>query len=70
MASSENNKKPRRHVIGEKRRVNLRMEEDLAEWAFAYAEQNSTSVTQLITDFFMGLQRQEVERMARDAEQI
>ncbi len=57
-------------MIGEKRRVNLRMEEDLAEWAFAYAEQNSTSVTQLITDFFMGLQRQEVERMARDAEQI
>jgi hypothetical protein len=67
---NENNKKPRRRVTGEKRRVNLKLDEDLAEWAFGFAERHNTSVTQMITDFFMDQRRREAERMARDAEQI
>jgi len=71
MASSENgNKKPRRRVTGEKRRVNLKLDEELAEWAFDYAERHNTSVTQLITDFLMDQRRLEAAHLARDAEQI
>jgi hypothetical protein len=68
--ANENNKKPRRRVTGEKRRVNLKLDEDLAEWAFGFAERHNTSVTQMITDFFMYQRKREAERMARDAEQI
>jgi len=69
MVSSEN-KKPRRRVTGEKRRVNLKLDEELAEYAFGYAERHNTSVTQLITDFFMDLQRHEAQMQAKDAEQV
>jgi hypothetical protein len=70
MAKDNGNKKPRRRVTGEKRRVNLKLDEGLAEWAFDYAERQNTSVTQLITDHLMDLQRKEAELLARDAEQI
>jgi hypothetical protein len=70
MANDNGNKKPRRRVMGEKRRVNLKLDEELAEWAFEYAERHNTSVTQLITDHLMDLQRHEAELLARDAEQI
>lgn len=70
MPKENGNKKPRRRVAGEKRRLNLKMDEDLAEWAFSYAERHNTSVTQLIIDHFMELQRKEAELQARDAEQV
>lgn len=65
-----NNSKPRRKVSGERRRVNLKLDEDLAEFAFTYAERNGTTVTQLITDHFVELRRKEDERLGKDAEQI
>lgn len=70
MAKDNGNKKPRRRVAGEKRRLNLKLDEELAEWAFAYAERHNTSVTQLITDYFMDLQRHEAQLQSRDAEQV
>lgn len=70
MAKENGNKKPRRRVAGEKRRVNLKLDEELAEFAFAYAERHNTSVTQMITDFFMELQRREAHLQTRDAEQV
>lgn len=69
MLSSENGKKPRRRVTGEKRRLNLKVDEELVEWAFDYAERRNTTVTQLITDLFMDLRRREREAQSRDAEQ-
>ena len=63
-------KKPRSRVSREKRRMNLCIDEDLVLWAFEHAGRNSTSVTQLITNFFQELRKRETERMARDAEQI
>lgn len=68
--TKQNSKKPRNRVPGERRRLNLKLEEELASFAFDYAERNETTVTQLITDFFVDLRRQEEERMASDAEQI
>jgi hypothetical protein len=65
-----NSKKPRRRVVGEKRRVNLKLDGELAEWAFSFADRHNTSVTQLIIDHFLGLRKQEGERMSQDAEQI
>lgn len=63
-------KKRRRRVAGEKRRVNLKIEEGLAEWAFSFAERNNTSVTGLITDYLSGLRDHEKSRSVQDAEQI
>ena len=34
---------------GEKRRLNLKLDSELAEWAFEYALLRNTSVTKLIT---------------------
>lgn len=63
-------KKPRRRIAGEKRRVNLKLEEDLAEWAFEFADRSNTTVTYLITDFLQELRRIQTERTSKDAEQI
>jgi hypothetical protein len=68
--SKDNNKKPRRRIIGEKRRLNLKLDEELIEWAFAYAERHNTSVTQMIADHFMELQRCEAALQSKDAEQV
>lgn len=62
-------KKPRR-VVGEKRRLNLKLDGDLAEWVFDFAKRHDTSVTQLIIDFFKDMRVRELSRMAQDAEQI
>ena len=65
---SKDNKKPRRRVPGEKRRLNLKVDEDLAEWAFEYAEAHGTSVTQMITDYLVQLRKS--AQLTQDAEQI
>lgn len=62
-------KVPRR-VPGEKRRLNFKLDGEIADWAFEYAEKHNTTVTQLITDYFLDLQRREIARQAQDAEQI
>ena len=64
------NRKPRRRVTGEQRRINLKVDDELAAWIFDYVARNKTSVTGLVTDFFLDLRRKELERLARDAEQI
>lgn len=66
----KSNSKPRRKVIGERRRLNLKLSEELVEFAFTYADRNGTTVTQLITDFFVELRKKEDERLGHDAEQI
>jgi hypothetical protein len=63
-----NSKKPRRRIVGEQRRLNLKLDEDLAMWVFEYAEAHSTTVTQLIVDYLVQLRKQEY--LAQDAKQI
>jgi hypothetical protein len=67
---SRSTKKPRRRIAGEKRRVNLKIEEDLAEWAFEYAERQGTTVTSLIAEFLRMTRAVEEASLAKDAEQI
>ena len=55
---------------GEKRRLNLKLDGEIAEWAFRYAERHNTTITQLITDYFLDLQKKEEARFGEDAEQI
>lgn len=55
---------------GERRRVNLNLDSKLVEFVFAYTKQNDTTITQLITEYFKALRRQEEECLSRDAEQI
>ena len=62
--------KPRNRVSGERRRLNLKLDEDLAAWAFDYAERHATTVTQLITDHLVMLKKREDQVLSSDAEQI
>ena len=57
-------------MSGEKRRLNLRLDSELAEWAFEFALLHNTSVTKLITGFIEDLRRQHEEQLNEDAEQI
>lgn len=62
--------KPRNRVSGERRRLNLKLDEELAAWAFDYAERYATTVTQLITDHLVLIRKIEDQMMSSDAEQI
>ena len=62
--------KPRARVSGERRRLNLKLDEELAAWAFDYAERHATTVTQLITDHLVLIRKIEDQAMSGDAEQI
>ena len=57
-------------ISGEKRRLNLRLDSELAEWAFEFALINDTSVTKLITEFLSKLRVEHEEQLNEDAEQI
>lgn len=59
-----------RGVTGEKRRLNLKLEEGLVSWAFAYAERRGTTVTQMIGDLLRDMRRQDTENSFVDAEQV
>ena len=59
-----------RKLEGNKRRLNLKLDPDLADFAFAYAAKYNTSVTQIITDFLVNLKNREECRLEKDAEQI
>lgn len=43
----------------DKDRLNLQMDKGLKRWAQDYARMRHTSLTQLITDFFVDLQKEE-----------
>lgn len=60
----------RRHIPGAKRRLNLKLEEELVEWVKEYADRRKTSVTDLIRDFFLYLKAREDEHLSLDTEQI
>jgi hypothetical protein len=62
--------KPRNRVTGERRRLNLKLDEELAAWAFDYAERHATTVTQLITDHLVQIRKVEDLVLSSDAEQI
>jgi hypothetical protein len=62
--------KPRNRVSGERRRLNLKLDEELTAWAFDYAERHATTITQLITDHLVMLKKIEDQVLSGDAEQI
>ena len=63
-------KGPPRPTLGEKKRLNLKLDAELAAWAFEYALSNNTSVTQLITRFLEDMRRHHEAQLDKDAEQI
>lgn len=56
--------------MGEKKRLNLKLDAELATWAFEFALLNNTSVTQLITGFLEDMRRHHEAQLDKDAEQI
>ena len=56
--------------VSKRRRVNLKMDSELVEFAFCYADYTETTVTRLITNYFIDLRRREERRLGIDAEQI
>lgn len=44
-----------------KDRLNLQVDEELKKWAQTYAKENHTSLTQIITDFFITLKKEKVD---------
>lgn len=51
--------KPKASMPDDKDRLNLQIDRDLKAWAQDYARRMHTSLTQLITDHFVDLQRGE-----------
>jgi hypothetical protein len=63
-------KQPPNPTMGEKKRLNLKLDAGLAAWAFEYALLQNTSVTHLITSFLEDLRRHHEDQLDKDAEQI
>ena len=63
-------KEPQKPTLGEKKRLNLKLDAELAAWAFEFALINNTSVTQLITGFLEDARRHHEAQLDKDAEQI
>ena len=59
-----------RGVTGEKRRLNLKLEEGLVSWAFAYAERRGITVAEMGGDLLRDMRRQDTENSFVDAEQV
>ena len=54
-----------------KARLNLKLDEDLKDWVQEFADQNGTSVSALVRDYFLALrQRVELEKNAECVDQI
>ncbi|MCK4306526.1 MAG: hypothetical protein KAY24_19950 [Candidatus Eisenbacteria sp.] len=51
-------------------RLNLRIPLELKIWAMDYADRNSTTVTQIVTNYFTRLRAADEDRLAADAEQL
>lgn len=58
--TSANKVRPKNNTLpDDKDRLNLQMDKDLKAWAQDYAKRHHTSLTQLITDHFVELRREE-----------
>jgi antitoxin component of RelBE/YafQ-DinJ toxin-antitoxin module len=53
-----------------KSRLNLKIDQDLKNWAMDYAKRSGTDVTKLITEYFIYLREQEQRQDAEYVEQI
>lgn len=56
--------------VGEQRRINMKIDARLAEWAFSYAKRRGVTLTHLVETHFTRLRGQEEAMMREDAEQI
>ncbi len=53
-----------------KSRLNLKIDQDLKDWAREYAKRRGTDVTKLITEYFICLREQERQEELRNADYI
>ena len=53
-----------------KDRLSCRIDIDLLQWVRWYADQRRTTVTKLVTDFFVGLRREYENRGRTDVDQL
>jgi len=60
-------KKPR---VAEQRRINMKLDSRLVEWAFSYAKRQGVTLTHLVETHFTHLRASEEAMMKEDAEQI
>jgi uncharacterized protein (DUF4415 family) len=54
---------PRRKGVTTKARLNLKLDEDLLDWAKNYAKEHGTNVSTLVRDYFIYLRQQEQDRI-------
>lgn len=55
-----------RKGVTTKARLNLKLDEELLEWAKGYAKEHGTNVSTLVRDYFVFLRQQEQERVNAD----
>jgi hypothetical protein len=53
-----------------KSRLNLKINQDLKDWARGYAKKRGTDVTKLITEYFIFLREQELQEELRNTDYI
>jgi hypothetical protein len=53
----------RRKGVTTKARLNLKLDEDLLEWAKGYAKEHGTNVSTMVRDYFIYLRQQEQARV-------
>jgi hypothetical protein len=56
--------------VSEQRRINMKIDSRLVEWAFAHAKRRGVTLTHLVETYFTYLRRQEEALMKEDAEQV
>ena len=63
--------KPKKKVrMSEQRRINMKIDARLVEWAFSYAKRQGVTLTHLVETHFTRLRSSEEAMMREDAEQI
>jgi hypothetical protein len=63
-------RRPTKMSQGPLRRINMKMDATLVEWAFKYAQRHSITLTKLIETHFRRLKEQEVASLQVDADQV
>lgn len=63
-------RRPTKMNQGPLRRINMKLDAVLVEWAFKYAQRTGTSITKLTEGFFKHLREKEEAHMKEDAEQV
>ena len=56
--------------VGEQRRINMKIDSNLAEWVFSYARRRGVTLTHLVETHFARLRTSEEATMREDAEQV